>query len=307
MANKNLTQFKIGPLFPMDNLVGENLIVYNNHIAVLSSAQAIIVKGTSLYKVSLPYVSVRQAQWAEDGKQLFIDMGCVKFIGEKVNADLVFISLIEPLEFEKDEFNIDSTAWSRNGEHVAILLKKIDINGEQERRTKIIVYNLTLGEQVAEKIIGYASDIRIINNHLVIISPEISIWTLNGVVIVNLPSTVSAPFNMAISAREDYFAVIDSNWNIRIIDTQTWEVAANWEGDFRDVTITDKGLIALDLDGNLHAACISNGNLIYIGKIDLNLTASHIAHTNDCRLIIMGGGLVSVHSVDYTLKCPKRL
>jgi hypothetical protein len=133
------------------------------------------------------------------------------------------------------------------------------------------------------------------------LSPEITIWTFTGKEIAKLNPTLNTPFRFAVSTKEDNLALIDNDWSIRVVDTNKWELKAVWHGRFRDVVIVDQGVIALDLEGRLHAACFSGRGVKPIGIADTGVFASILAVTEDGRLVIMGNGAISVHSVEYKL------
>src|SRR5262249_10330193 len=100
--------------------------------------------------------------------------------------------------------------------------------------------------------------------------------------------------------------VVDVDWSIRVIDPATWTVQATWRGPFLDAVAVHGGLIALDFEGRLHAACLGSGELTEIGRADTGVRAMHRAVTGDGRIVISGAAAVPVHAAPFRLTCGQR-
>ena len=295
--------FSIGPLIPMNGLEGETIVVSGTHIAALSSAEAIWWSDSAIHKVELPYVSVQHARWSIDGKKIFVGTGMINTIDGRWEANPKLSNLIQPAPPGMGGLSIKTTSWSRDGRYVAVFMNWSGPRDQTVELAKVMVYDLMSEAPPISLLVKNCEDVRIVGNHIVVIAPEVSVWEFTGKEVAKLPPTITAPFRISVSSKEDYLVLIDNDWSVRVVDVNNWEIKAIWKGHFRDIGITEQGLIALDLEGHLHAACFTDKGLEPIGLANTGLLASQLAITNDGCLIIMGAGPVSVHSTTYKLNC----
>ena len=295
--------FSIGALIPVDGLEGETIIVFDDQIAALSSAKAVWCSGSAVKKANLPYVTVQHARWSKDGKKIFIGTGAIDVFDGSWESNPILSNIIQPNPPGMGGFYVKTASWSCDGRYVAVFMAWSGPGDQIVEPAKILVYDLLSKTPPVIVPVKNGEDVFIVNSYVVVLSPEITIWNFKGEEVAKLSPTKSIPFRFSVSIKEDYFALIDNDWSVRVVDVNNWELKATWEGHFRDIVITDQGLIALDLDGHLHAACFSDEGLKPIGIANIGILASKLAITNDGRLIIMGNGPVSVHSVDYKLNC----
>ncbi len=297
--------FFIGPLIPIDGLEGETILVHKNQIAALSPSKATWHNGSTIENADLPFVTVPHARWSNDGKKIFIGTGSLNVFERNWEPNALLSNIVRPNPPGLGGLHVKTVSWNCDGRHAAVLIAWDGPVDQADVPPKILVYDLFSDTGMIPVIIPVENgeDVMIINSYVVVIAPEITIWTFNGEAVAKLTPTKNTPFRISVGPKEDYLAMIDSDWSIRVFDAHYWVLKAVWDGQFRDIVNSDQGLIALDLEGHLHAACFSNEGLKPIGTADTGLLASRLAITNDERLIIMGNGEVAVHAVDFKLNC----
>jgi hypothetical protein len=300
------TMFSIGPLTPLHGLEGETIIVSGNYIAAISSAEAIWNNDSGLHKVALPYVPVKHASWSIDRKKIFVGQGTVDTVDCCWKSHPVLSNIIQPTSPGKGGLSVKTTSWSRDGCYVVVLIDWSGPRDQAVKPSKIMLYNISLESPPITLPIKNADDVLIVGNHVIVLASEVSVWSFSGEQLAKLPTTIGIPFRISVSVNEDYLALINNDWSVRIVDTSNWEIKFTWKGYFRDIVITDLALIALDLEGNLHAACLTDEGIELIGIVNTGVLASQLAITDDKHLIMMGVGPVSVHSATYKLNCGNR-
>lgn len=302
-TNKKL--FSIGQIIPLEGLEGEIIIVSENRIAAISAAEAAILNGSQIKKIELPYVTVQHACWSADGNKIFIGNGIIDIDSGKWVPDPKLSEFIKTNASGSVNTRLKTISWNKEGTFATVLLDWTELDNQETASVKLLVFDL---KSDAPPIIipeTQISDVRIVGNHIVILANEVSVWNFTGEEVARLPATGS-PYRISVNENEDCFALLDNDWKARIVETRNWKIKAIWNGYFRDIIITKEGLIAVDLEGRLHAACLSNGQFKPVGTVATNLSASQIVSTGDDWIIIMGMDSVSVHSVTYNLNCTNK-
>jgi hypothetical protein len=95
----------------------------------------------------------------------------------------------------------------------------------------------------------------------------------------------------------------DADWSIRVVDPASGAVRATWAGPLLDAVALPGGLVAIDMQGRLHAGCLTAGGVQEIGTADTEIMAAQLAATGDGRLVIAGAGAVPVHTTVVQLHC----
>ena len=295
--------FSIGSPIPLPGLEGETIVVFRNQIAALSSAKAIWKYNEKQGEMDLPYVPVNHARWSGDGTKVFIGVGTLDVLRETWEPHPVLANVVPHRAPGAGGFGIKSTSWSGDGRYVAVFISWSGLRDQVKETVKILVFNLETGAPAVELPADNAEDVLIIDRFVVVLSPEITIWTFEGELAEKLSPTPNTPFRFSVDANEEHLMLIDNDGSVRIVDVKTWDVKAQWKGSFRDILRTDQGFIALDLDGQLHAACLSGKELRPIGIARTGLLASRLALADEGRLIIMGNGPTAIHAIPFKLNC----
>jgi hypothetical protein len=298
-------KFQIGTPIPYHGLEGETLIVSGKHVAALSSAVAVWHADSALHHVELPYVEVNHARWSKDRTKIFVGTGAVNTIFKQWEAQAQLSHLQNSPPPGRGGLAIKSTAWSEDGQFVAVLM---DWSGPRDGRVvppQVILFDLSAENPPVCLPITQAEDVQIFGNRVIVATYEVSIWSFKGVEIARLPATQFAPAGMSSYTGEGYFMLMDHDWTVRIVDPKNWTIKARWKGYFRDIISTASGIIALDTDGNLHAACLTDKGVQEIGTARTGLLASKLVVSDENHLMTMGAGPVAVHSISYELICPR--
>lgn len=295
--------FKIGAPIPIQGLEGESVIASEDRIVTLSSSVVMWYEDSTLYKVALPNIPVKHAQWSVDGSKIFVGTGAINMKKRQWEPHPTLTSLVKSRPPGMGGPTIKATSWSRDGQLVAVIMAWSGPQDQATEPSKILLFDILSGAPPITLPVEEVDDVQIAGNHVVVLAPEVSIWSFSGEVVAKLPSTNLAPASVSSFTENGYLALIDHDWSVRIIDTNNWSIKATWKGYFRDIVSTASGVIALDLDGNLHAACLTDKGVRAIGKASTRLLVSKLAAYDDSHLIIMGVGHVAIHSISYQLNC----
>lgn len=288
-------QFSIKQILPLKGLEGELIITLENRIAALSAAEAVILIGSQIKNIELPYVTINHARWSKDGEKILIGNGMIDVKSGKWIPNHKLSGFIKRISVELNT-RIKTISWNKDGTYAAVLLDWPVVNFQETNTVKILAFDLINDVPPVSIPETNLSDVRIVGNYVVSIANEVSVWNFTGQEVARLAPTLGTPFRSKVSENEDYLLLLDIDWTTRIIDTNSWNIVTVWQGHFQDVASSGKRLFAIDLKGQLHAACLTNGILEPIGYAVTGLSATQIVTAGDHCIIFMGMDTVSVHT-----------
>jgi len=298
-------KFLVGPLIALDGGDGEAVAVATNRVATLGAMQATWWVDAVPHRVELPGVRVRGARWSINGDAVLAGTGFVNVVDETWTTHPAFERLVQSSAPGHGGIEIQATSWSLDQSHAAALLAWSGPTPESGEIPDAEVVLLDLdGESEPIRIpAAGASALRIVRNHLVVAQPSVRIWNFAGDEVAVLPATPGAPLALAGGDNGDPLVIIDANWSIRVVDTATWTVQANWQGTFFDAATVPGGIIAIDHEGVLHAGCFSDSEISEVGTFETGILAAQLAATTDGHLAIIGAGPAAVHVAPFQLNC----
>ncbi len=136
-----------------------------------------------------------------------------------------------------------------------------------------------------------------------LLTETITVLNFSGEAISTLPTSRTKPYRFSRDPESGYLAILNHDWRIRLVDTNQWIVFAEKEGKFKDVSIHRNHLIALDLNDHLHAACIKDHALDWVGQAETGLVVNQIAIGDHDQLFLLGSGPTAVHKIEYSIVC----
>ena len=297
--------FSVGPLTAFDGGDGEAIAAAGSHIATLGAAQATWWVGAIPHTVELPNIPVRGARWSVDGTAILVGTGIIDVAQESWLPHPAFASLVRRGPPGEGSVVIQAASWSADGRHAAVLLgwSGPRQGGGAVPAAQVVVLNLVGGAALTTLPADGASGVRIVREWVVIAAPVVRAWTFAGTKVAALPAGRGAP--LALSAGDDGepMLLVDADFSIRVVDPTTWAARATWAGPFLDAVPVPDGLIAVDLEGVLHAGCLEAGEVREVGTAETGVRGAHLAVTGDGRIVIMGAGAVPVHALPFRLRC----
>lgn len=303
MNNTNESGFSIEPPEPIAGLEGEMILVSGTKIAALSSAEALVWIDSSLRKIELPFVAAKHPCWSLDGNKIFVGFGWIDLMANRWTQKIDFSSLYPPSLPTDEEERIKATSWSRDGRYLAVLVSEPNQEPAQKQVARALVFDLASDNAPSQLPIDQAEDVRMVGDKVVVLAPEVSLWSAKGEQIKTFPPTKGAPQKLSLNEKGTILAIMDIEPQIRIINTESWSVTDTIPGIFQDVALTKKGLITLDLNGRLYGYCLIDGSYRPIGSADTKKLIAELQATNDGHLITLGPGPVAVHSIPFELNC----
>jgi len=146
-----------------------------------------------------------------------------------------------------------------------------------------------------------ASGVMIVGERVVVAAPTVRVTTFGGEEVATLRATPGEPLWIAGRGDGPVF-LIDADYAIRVVDPDDWTVVARWAGEFLDAAgVPGGGLIAIDLDGVVHAARLVGHRVEEIGTAATAVGAGKLAVTDDGRIVIAGAGPEPVHTITFRL------
>ena len=138
---------------------------------------------------------------------------------------------------------------------------------------------------------------------MVIAAEVVRVFSFAGKEVAALPASPGAPIGISGGEGGGPVFLIDADWSIRVVDPVGWVVRATWAGPFLDAVAVSGGLVAIDLEGRLHAGCLELAVVKELGTAETGLRDARLAATGDGRLVISSAGPVPVHTLTFQLHC----
>jgi hypothetical protein len=299
--------FSVGPLVALDGGDGEAVTATGGQIATLGAARATWWLDAAPRTTALPNISVRGSRWSRDGTSIFAGPGSIDVARGVFSAHPAFASLVQPPPPGRGSLVLHATSWSADGRYAAALLGWAGprLPTSPPAASRVVVLDLAGGTPPVNIPADDASGVLIAGDRVVVAAPVVRTWTFDGREVAALPSTRGTPISIS-GGDGGPVLLVDVDWSIRVVDTATWTVRATWRGPFLDAVDVPGGLIALDFEGRLHAACLGTGALTEVGQAATGIRAAHLAATGDGRIVIMGAAAVPVHAAPFRLTCGQR-
>ena len=295
--------FEVGPLVALDGGESEAVATWRDRIASLGTSEATYWVDGRKAVVDLPNVPVGGARWSADGTAILAGTGSIDVSRRRWLANAALTDLVRPGPPGAGGLAVRSTSWSADGRHVACLL---DWAGPRptDGSAKAVVASVDVSRAPREAArvdvpARDASGVLIVGELVVVAAPEVLVTTFEGEAVARLPATTGEPLWISGGGDGPVF-LIDADYSIRVVDPATWTVAARWDGEFVDaVAVPGGALIAIGLDGVLHAGRVRGGRIEEIGTAATGIGAAKLAVTSDDRLVICGAGSEPVHTMAF--------
>jgi hypothetical protein len=302
MMLQNETQFEVKRGVTLEGADGEAIAMLGTSIATFGSHQATLWTNGEPLTVELPGIPVHGARWSEDGAALFVGTGVIDVARRIFTPASVLADIVTPPPPGHGGVAIHSTSWSADGKHVAALLKWSGPLPESRvtPQETVVVVELNGNSAPIEIPAKDASQVRIVEDRVVIAAPVIRIVNFAGELVAELPATPGAPLAISGGDSGGPLIAIDQDWSIRVVDPATWTTRARWANKFLDAVAVPNGLIAIDHNGTLHAGCIEQSAIREVGTFDTGMTGAQLA-VSDNRLAVMSAGRVQV--MEFQLTC----
>jgi hypothetical protein len=299
--------FSVGELVALDGGDGEAVTTWGSRIATLGASRATWWVDEVRHTVALPNVPVSGARWSADGTAILAGTGGIDVERATWSTNRAIGSLVQPGPPGRGSIVIRGTSWSADARHVAVLLgwsgpRPSDGTAPE---TKVVVLDLAGGSGRVDIPAEDASGVRIVGNQVVVAAPLVRAWTFAGEEVAALPATPGAPLGISGGDAGGPVLLFDADWSIRVVDAATWTVLATWTGSFLDAVAVPGGLIAVDLEGRLHAARLGRDGVQEVGRAETGVLAARLSVTGDGRIVIMGAGPVPVHTISFRLRFPE--
>ncbi|HEY3386982.1 MAG TPA: hypothetical protein VGK46_10750 [Saprospiraceae bacterium] len=302
-ANQIHSKFILGPLQPIPGLEGERLIVSGSHIGVVSSSEGRWMRGTEIKKLNLPQVNTKFARWTSDGREIGVGTG-------KITVDEAMWKSFPKLT-QLDEYappgvkhtTISSVCWNDHVSYAIVVVNTIDEAGTTSTSKEIRLFDANQNTFRFTRLFDQLGEAIIVGDHVVELTETITVLNFSGEEIAKLPVSRTRPYRVSWDLESMHMAILDHDWHIRLVNLEQWKVIAEWKGMFKDVSIHRDHLIALDLENQLHAACIQSHTLEAKGIVATGLLVNQIAIGEDDHLYLMGSGPVAVHKTRYSISC----
>src|SRR5262249_22035357 len=242
----------------------------------------------------LPFISVRGARWSRDGTAIFAGTGVIDVTGGTFTAHPAFADVVLPGPPGGGSLAFHATSWSADGRYAAALLRWTgpSLPGGDES-TRVAVLDLAGGTTPVIIPADDASSVLITGDQVVVAAPVVRAWTFDGREVASLPASPDAPYSIS-GGDGGPVLLVDVDWSIRVVDPATWTVRATWRGPFVDAIAVPGGVITVDFDGRLRAACLGSSELTEVGAANTGIGATRLAATGDGRIVIVGAGAVPV-------------
>jgi hypothetical protein len=305
MDNHNAHGFSIGPLVALDGGDGEAVTASGRLIATLGASHATWWVGAAPRTAALPNIPVRGARYSRDGATLLAGTGSIDLKHGVFTAHPAFAGLVERGRPGSGSMAIQATSWSPDGTHAAALLSWTGPQPPDDGApaTRVVILDLARHAAPVTLRADGASGVRIVGDRVVVTAEVVRVFSLAGAEVAALPAGHGAPNGISGGDGGGPMFLMDADWSIRVVDPASWAVRATWAGPFLDAVAVPGGLVAIDLDGRLHAGCLGTGGLTEVGTADTGVRAAQLAATGDGRLVISGAGAVPVHTVTFHLRC----
>ena len=302
----NQAAFEVGPLVALDGGETQALATWRDRIATLGASAATFWIDGSAATVELPNVPVGGARWSGDGNAILAGTGSIDVKRQRWLTNESVARLVVAGPPGAGGIVVRATSWSADGRHVACLL---DWAGPRpmDRPTplaSVAILDMGPGAAATARVDVAAEDavgVLIVGQQVVVAAPTVAVWTFDGEEFATLPPTPGEPLWISGGGDGPVF-LVDADYAIRIVDPGTWTVAARWDGEFVDaVAVSGGGLIAIDLDGGLHAGRLRAGQVEELGAAATGVGAAKLAVTSDGRLVIAGAGPEPVQTMTFRL------
>ena len=299
------SKFVVRPRATLEDADGEAIAVAGDRVATFGSHQGTWWVDETPHTVELPGIPVRGARWSEDGAGLLVGTGVVDIAGKTFNAAPALEQLVTPPPPGHGSVVVYETSWSVDGSYAAALLKwegPAPKNGPRPPE-RVVIFDLKSEAAPIEIPAERASHVRIVGDRAVVATPAISVWSFAGDLLAELPATPGAPLSISGGDDGGPLIIIDQDWSIRIVDTASGTVRAQWPGKFLDAVHLADGVIAIDYHGTLHAGCIEGPEVREVGTFDTGIRAAQLAAIDGKGLAILSGGQVQL--MDVQLSCER--
>lgn len=305
MDKSNTKVFSIGPLVPLDGGDGEAVTASGGLIATLGASQATWWTGAAARTAALPGIPVRGARFSSDGAALLAGTGSIDLKSGVFAVHPAFAGLVDRGPPGRGSVVVQATSWSPDRRHAAALLAW---SGPQPASglalgTRVAVLDLAGGAAPVMIPADGASGVRIAGDRVVVAAEVVRIFSFRGAELAALPAGRGAPIGISGGEGGGPVFLIDADWSIRVVDPTAGAVRATWAGPFLDAIAVSGGLVAVDLEGRLHAGCLEAGGVKEVGTAETGVRAAQLAATADGRLVLSGAGPVPVHTVAFQLRC----
>ena len=182
-------------------------------------------------------------------------------------------------------------AWSQNGARLAAGYS----TGEADHQTRVTLFDGIGGQPIADLWRG---------NEL----PPQAVWVGHKVAVIGfreprlfdlasgdargmLPLDAGIITRLDADQDERFLIAVDLNRSVVLIDQSRLTVVDRWQGRWQDAAISPDGrfLSALDMEGRMHFACLSDRGFQTLGEPDESIRAGSVALSDSVIAVASGG------------------
>lgn len=301
MDNSHATKFSIGPLVALDGGDGEAVAAAGSLIATFGAARATWWAAGPPRTAALPDLRVRGARFSQDGRALLVGTGRVDLASGAFAAHPAVAGLVDRGP-PGGGLAIQATSWSGDGRHVAVLQGWSGPRTGAVPASRVVVLDVARPDDPAVIPADGATAVRIAGDRVVIAAEDSRVFDLAGAQIAALPKGHGAPIRLSGGDAGPVF-LVEADFSLRVVDPATGAVRATWPGPVLDAVAVPGGLVAIDLEGRLHAGCLGAGGVAEAGTAETGVRNAQLAATGDGRLVILGAGAEPVHTATFQLRC----
>jgi hypothetical protein len=251
---------------------------------------------TPVTAVMPPNTAVDGTRWTSDGASLRVGLGTLDLGTGAWRAEPALEAWNRP--GPRGELPVRGVAWFADALHVAMLIESTTDDGK--RKTEIAVASIADGRERGRRDIAGASA-------LVASGDRVLVLATRPVVLDIEARVVAEPVPMPLSpsrVREGagMFAVVGAAGVVALVRPADGAVLTSWDGHAIDAVPVPRGVVAVDLDGNVRVGCLEGSAIRVAAEVASGARGAIIQRVGD-RIVLAGGGADPVRVARFTSPC----
>jgi hypothetical protein len=243
-----------------------------------------------------PGTRVAGARWTPDGKALRVGLGTLDVGARAWHAEPTLASWNQP--GPRGDLPVREAAWFTDTKHVALLIESRAPDGA--RSTEIAIVSAADGRLRGRVAVEGASALVATQDRLLVASKKPVVLDLDAKVIAEpaLPPSLTR-----VREGSGTFAAVGAAGAVALVDPASGAVVATWDANAIDAVPVPRGVVVVDLAGNVRVGCTSGNAIKNVFEIASGVPGAVIQLVGD-RIVVAGGGPEPVRAARFTNPCP---
>ena len=242
-----------------------------------------------------PATRVGGARWTVDGTSLRVGLGTLDLAARTWRPEPLLASWNEP--GPGGDLPVREVAWFADTAHLAVLLESRAPDGT--RRTEVAIVSTADGRARGRRAVEGAQILVATQDRLLVGSKKPIVLDVDATVVAEpaLP-----PSLVRVREGAGMFAAVGAAGAVALVKPADGAVVTTWDAGAIDAVPVERGLVAVDLAGNVRVGCVDGPQIRSVAEVASGVAGAVIQRVGD-QIVVAGAGTPAVRVATFKNPC----